>query len=182
MTAVVVLVSMCAIGAAGVASASAHEFKASKAGTLKGKQLNNLRFKSATLSFECTAETSEGKVVAGSQETLKQMVNYHESCSIEGFVTTVTTADYGFSAGGSLTPENSLIVKALAWCTITINPQKAIKTVEYKNLAGGKLEIKSALSGIAYETSGLCGKKSETDGLETANTEVELEGGTVEWK
>jgi hypothetical protein len=176
------LASMCAISAVGVASASAHEFQASKAGTLKGKQLNNLKFKSATLSFECKTETSEGKVVAGSQETLKQVVNYQESCSIEGFVTTVTTADYGFSAGGSLTPENGLIVKALSWCTITINPQKAIKTVEYKNLAGGKLEIKSSLSGIAFETAGLCGKKSETNGTETANTEVALEGGTVEWK
>jgi hypothetical protein len=177
---------MVTMSLAAVASASAHEFVANKTGTLKGVSTNHQKFKTSSGTVECLKETSEGKIESTKSETNIEKVKYEE-CTAFGFVVSkVSEAEFEFNAAGTATVRNKIVleIEAAEPCTITINKGTAntgLKTVTYKNVAGGTMTVEAAVKGITYTTSGgECGSAG-TNGEYSGNTKAELIGGTIEW-
>jgi hypothetical protein len=174
-----------AFSAVGVASASAHEFVASKAGTVKVPQVTNHKFKTNAGAIECMSTVGEGTAVAGSQKTNTEKVKYSE-CTAFGFEAVISEAELQFSAEEWVSILNKVTIELpLAGCKITINPtkNKELKKVTYKNSAPVKtVEVKAVAKGITYTSSGgMCGTSGE-NGEYGGNSKVELVGGTIEWK
>jgi hypothetical protein len=165
-------------------SATAHEFVASKAGAVTGKQVNVQKFETNAGVFECKKASSEGSVTAGSQKTAIVKVQFSE-CAAFGFVVIASVAEFEFDAEGTATIKKLVTMEVpLGECELTlpVAGNSKLKTVTYKNLTGGKLEIKSALKSMTYgATGGLCGEPG-TNGMYNGSSEVVLAGGTVEWK
>ncbi len=163
------------------AQASAHEFNASTAGTIEGKQLGSQKFKVNAGNFECTKATAKGTVVKGSQKNIRETVKY-TGCTFFGASMTATPAEYEFNAEGTVSLLNTVTLEVpIAGCQLTVAPASAIKSVAYKNLAGGLLESKLTLTGVPYTTTGgICG----TGGALEANGALQagLASGTLEWK
>lgn len=178
------LVAALAFGALVAASASAHEFVASKAGATKGKQVTVQLFQTNGGIFECKKETSEGTVVSGSQKIAIQKFKYTE-CAAFGFGVNVSETEFEFNAEGTVAIKKLVKMEVpLAGCEVTLptTGNGALKAATYKNLAGGKLEVKSLLKSMTYgATGGSCGEPGK-NGEYTGNAEVELPGGTLEWK
>jgi len=164
--------------------ASAHEFVASKAGTTNGKQTTVQKFQTSAGVFECLKDTTEGSVVAGSQKTAIVKVQFLE-CTAFGFGVKASVAEFEFDAEGTATIKKLVTMEVpLAECEITlpVAGNNNLKAVTYKNLAGGKLEIKSVFKGMTYgATGGSCGEPG-TNGAFNGGSEVELPKGTLEWK
>lgn len=177
------LVAVFALSAVAAASASAHEFVASKEGTVLDHGLNTHKFKTSVGTVECKKVSSEGKAKSGKQETLTEKVTYSECELTEPFKgsATVSVAEYQFNANETVSVLNTITVKT-SLCTITVGPQSKLSSVKYKNLTGGKVEVNAGVKAIEYKTSGLCGSKTEKTGEYTGLAEAELSGGTLEWK
>ncbi len=177
------LVAVLVYSAFAAGLASAHEFVASKAGTTKDKQLNVQKFKTSAGVFECKKETSEGSVVAGSQKTTIEKLKYTE-CTAFGFGVNVSEAEFEFNAEGTVTIKKLVTLEVpLAECNVTLptTGNSNLKTVTYKNNTG-KVEIKSLYKSMTYgATGGTCGEPGN-NGEYNGNSEVELVGGTLEWK
>ena len=177
------LVAALALGALAAGSASAHEFVASKAGTTKDKQLTVQKFKTSAGVFECKKESSEGSVVSGSQKTTTEKIKYTE-CTAFGFGVKVSEAEFEFNAEGTVTIKKLVTMEVpLAECNVTLptTGNSNLKSVTYKNNSG-KVEVKSLYKSMTYgATGGSCGEPG-TNGEYTGNSEVELVGGTLEWK
>jgi hypothetical protein len=174
-----------AFSAVSVESASAHEFVASKAGTVKGTQVGGQKFKTNSGTIECAKAATEGTAVAGSQKGSKQKIKY-SGCTAFGFEAVISEAEFEFSAEEWVSFLNKITVELpLAGCTVTFNIAKnsELKKVTYKNSAPVKtVEVKAAVKGITYKSSGgQCGTSGE-NGEYIGNTKVELVGGTIEWK
>jgi hypothetical protein len=174
-----------AFGVVGVGSASAHEFVASKAGTVKGLQVNNHKFRTNAGTVECTLETSEGTAVAGSQKTNKEKVKY-SGCTAFGFEANISEAEFEFSAEEWVSVLKKITIELpIPECKVTIEAtkNKERKKVTYKNSAPVKtVEAKALVKGITYTSSGgACGTSGE-NGEYSGNSKLELVGGTIEWK
>lgn len=179
------LIAAFALGAVGVASASAHEFVASKAGAVKGTQVGGQKFKTSSGTIECAKETVEATAVVGSQKTSKQKIKF-SGCTAFGFEAVISTAEFEFSAEEWVSILNTVTVEIpLAGCEVLFEPtkNKERKKVSYKNSAPVKtIEAKAAVKGITYfSTGGQCGASGE-NGEYIGNTKDELVGGTIEWK
>jgi hypothetical protein len=185
------IVAVFAMSVVGVASASAHEFVASKTGKLTGKALNTHVFKTKAGNVECKKATLPVSAVNEVKElkakTQEVEVKYEE-CKAFGFVSAeVSNAKYLFSAETTknASVKNTVTVKA-STCTVTVEPVTAnqeLEKVSYANLTGGTLEVKAKVEKVTYKTSAGCtsGAGTFTDGLYEGNEEVTLEGGTLEW-
>lgn len=174
-----------AFGVVGVTSASAHEFVASKAGTVNGSQVHNHKFKTNGGTVECMNETSEGTAVAGSQKTNTEKVKYSE-CTAFGFGAIISEAELQFSAEEWVSVLKKITIEVpLGGCKVTIpsTKNKELKKVTYKNSEPVKtIEAKALVKGITYTSSGgLCGTSGE-NGEYAGNSKLELAGGTIEWK
>jgi hypothetical protein len=179
----VLIVAALGTAALAPAFAQANEFVASKAGVIKDKQLGVHTFKTTAGTVECKTETSEGTVKEGGQKTNIEKVKYGE-CKAFGFLAvTISVAEFEFSSEGWATLLNKVTIEVGASCKFTLEPakNKELKTLSYANLAGGKLEVKTAVKGFSYTSSGgVCGASGE-NGEYTGNSEAELAGGTIEW-
>jgi hypothetical protein len=166
------------VGAVSAESASAHEFVASKQGTTKDHGIGTQTF----LGVECTSETSKGKVHAGSSKTIVEKVKY-SGCPTFGLNgEPISEVEYEVSAEGSLSILNTVTVERLG-CTITVEPakNKGLKSVTYAD-ESGRLRLDAAVKGITYTSSGgMCGSSGE-NGEYSGTSEIELVGGTLEWK
>lgn len=175
------LAATLALIAVPAAQASAHEFKASAAGTIEGKQSGNQVFKDNAGNFTCTKAALTGSVLKGSQKTIRETVKY-SGCSFFGSGLTVTPAEYEFNAEGTVSLLNKVTMEdQVGGCHLTVGPASSIKSVVYKDLAGGLLESDLTLSGVPYtSTGGFCG----TSGSLELNGRLEagLASGTLEWK
>jgi hypothetical protein len=165
-------------------SAYAHEFVASKAGTTTGKQTTAQKFETSSGIFECKKDTAEGTVTEGTQKTAIVKVQFLE-CAAFGFGVNASIAEFEFNAEGTATIKKLVKMEVpLAGCEITLptTGNGNMKTVTYKNLPEGKLEIKSLFKGMTYgSTGGSCGEPG-MNGAFNGSSEVELPKGTVEWK
>lgn len=170
------LLAVLAVGVMGVsaASASAHEF------LLTSKLMENINVEAKTdngqgfeisgavaVCMKGTFKTVPTGGVLAPAETLLVHPTY-SSCSVElggEFTATVTTTgcNYVFHAAAPGKAEGSVdiecetgdrikVVVSGLNCEISVGPQTGLKTIEYVNLAGGKVEVRAKVSNIAYET------------------------------
>jgi hypothetical protein len=184
---IVSLLAVLALSSVAVASASAHEFIASKTGTLKGHALNTQEFTTNGGVVKCTEAATTGKVTETKATSQVVKVTYGK-CTAFGFVeTTISPAEYLLDASGAVKILNTILIDVkvpiIGTCSVTVGPQEIASTssVSYANKSG-KIEEKSNVEGITYTSSGGSCGSSGTNGKYVGNNEVELEGGTVEWK
>jgi hypothetical protein len=177
------LVAAVALSLASVASASAHEFIASKTGTTKATGTNTQVFTTPSGKVECTKLTATGKVAALKSKTEASTVKY-SGCTAFGLAATISTAKYLFSAEGSVKVSNTITISIpSASCSVKVGPtgNSALKTISYVNKSG-KIEVQASVSGITFTTTGgLCGSSGKTATYK-GNALNALTGGTLEWK
>jgi hypothetical protein len=177
----VAILAVLAMATVGIAQASAHEFKASAAGILKGKKTTAQIFDTNSGSFECSEATSEAKVKAGSQSAFIDKVSF-SGCKFFGFSFTTTVAEFELGANESAYLLNKVTMSVIgAGCTMTLEPNKEAKTGAFANLSGGKMEATMELLHIHFvSTGGLCGESGNMAFV--GKSALELPGGTIEWK
>jgi len=163
--------------------AVAHEFVASKEGSLTVHH-HNAKFTVREGSFLCEKPTSEGKVTAGKHESLVFKFNYGE-CKWFGSPMS-STAEFGLNANGTLSVLANMAFKPETWgCYVAkVSPEHnaALEAVTFTNEPGGKLKVRTSVHGITYTTTGeLCGLGGKNMEI-SEEAEVELPGGTIEWK
>jgi hypothetical protein len=176
--------SICALSGVASASAFAHEFTASKAGTTTGSSGEQVFSDSAGL-LECASSTSTGKVKAGAQKALVETVTYSK-CQAFGEHFTASPAEFEYSAEGSVK-----LLKAMTWefatgkchLTITTAGNEKLETAKYSNFGSG-IDMSLRIKGIHYESSGgTCGAPGPyTNMTLTAEASLGLEGGTLQFK
>lgn len=200
---VAVIATAFAMSVAGVASASAAEFNASKAGLLSAKVVAGAAgkqvFKTSAGNVECTALTAEGKIAEGKKQTQNATVKY-ENCTAFGDEATVSLAEYEFNANGSVKVLKAITVEAevegVTECTVTvpaqtilddeINPANGVfqEGVEYANLSGKMKLIPEPVEGIESEGKGKICEYNElgaaAKGTYTGESEVTNSGGSIE--
>jgi hypothetical protein len=166
------------------ASASAHEFVFSKAGEHRDKNLKEVEWVFAAGDLSCEKESSHGTASSGKLEAFEEIETF-EACIFLGEDAELSKPKVRFRATGEVSIESLLEVKVPGLgCDIKIEPahNSTLKTVNYKNLEGGKLEVKSSVTGITYTSSGGACGSSGTTGEYKGASELELVGGTIEWK
>ena len=159
------------------ASASAQTFKASATGNLVGKQTSNQVFEaSAGKAVTCTTAATKGEIEA--LEASSQVVTVEYSgCSAFGFVSaTVSKAEYDIHANGEVDVLNTIKISVpLGKCEVTVAPQSKLGTVSFENKSG-KIEEKTAVTGITSTSTGsLCGTSGK-EGKYTGSSLVEGPG------
>jgi len=183
--AVAVVAALC-MSVVAVASASAHEFVASKAGKTKSTALTTQVFNTGAGEVTCTKLSGKGEVTEAElkSETHKETVSY-SGCTAFGFVKVkITAAKYDFNANGTVLLENEVtITPEGANCTVKVTKGQNLSAVSFANEAGKIKEI-SEVTGIhSVSSGGACGEKGEhTNGTYKGTASTELEGGTIEWK
>lgn len=132
-----------------------------KAGALKGTQLTTQKWKMRdpeVKAIECKKETLEGTVPPPPQSTVTLKAKYGE-CVAVASPATVSAAEYEFSEEGWLSLLNRVTIEVPALkCHLVLEPAKRLKTVSYFAGPHSEVEVKAALTGVAYSSSGgLCG-------------------------
>ncbi len=194
----IAIAAVMALSAVAAASASAEEFIASKTGTLKAKALSTQTFqtKSGGTTVVCTKLSLEkGEVVEPLKKKEQQATVKYETCEVEGLggTASITPANYTFltePAAADVKEAITITANAIGVvCKVSVGVQSALKAIKYVNLAGGKVEIEAKVTGISStivesNSSFFCGSTGEksSTGTYNGNSEVELEGGTIEVK
>ena len=169
-----------------VASASAHEFIASKTGTLKGTGGAQV-FKTSAGNVECASLTASGQVTALKAASQNVSVAY-EKCEAFGSKVTISTAEYAFNAAETVGVIGKAIVvtDATGKCSVLVSfggANATLKTVKYKNVGKG-ITTETNVAAINYTpTGGVCGTaKLNTNGTYTGSATTEVVGGTLKWE
>ena len=174
------VIATLAVSITSVASASAHEFVASKTGKTKSSAKTEQVFNTGSGEVKCKKLSGKGEVTALKTTTHKESVTYSE-CTAFGFVKVkITTAKYEFNANGSVKLENEItITPEGAGCTVKV-PAQTLESVSYSN-ESGKIDTESHVKGIKSKGSGgICGGENST-GTYSGTAVTELEGGTLEF-
>jgi hypothetical protein len=174
-----------ALAASTAAFASAHEFIATKTGTLKGS------------GGEYVIGTSAGKVaceevlVNGYELTTKtqglQWTYVLQKCEAFGSKVTISQSELAFNANESVGIVGSVVITDPAGkCSVLVNSGGAnatLKSVKYTNV-GNKITTETNVRGIHYTPSGgVCGSaEPQTNGTLAGSTTGELVGGTIKWQ
>ncbi|MGA8354711.1 MAG: hypothetical protein WB698_11135 [Solirubrobacteraceae bacterium] len=187
------IVAVLAFAAVAAAGASAEEFIASKTGSLKGKALNTQKFNTGGFATVACKKLSVTGTVTVLKATEQAASIQYEECEVEGLggSATISLADYTFFTGPPSVMTLNLIditVSSPVKCKITVASGQSLSGLKYNNKTG-KVEVEAKVTGIASEivesgSSLFCGTVGEknTKGTYTGNSEVELEGGTIEVK
>jgi hypothetical protein len=188
------IVALLALSALAAASASAHEFIASKKGTATDVGTNTQVFKDEpkAVAVECKKTESTEKITSTKTKTQKASVKYTE-CTAFGFPATISEAKYLFNAEGSVKVENTITVEVPgAGCKVVVGKtgNSKLKTITYENKESGsghgKVAVKASVSKITSEVKGgggLCGKEGKLkEGSYTGAALVTLPEGEVSWK
>ncbi len=164
------------------ASASAHEFIASKAGAkLEGKALSTQVFTTAAGKVECKALNVTAGETALKSETQKLTIQYKE-CKAFGLSAEITPAEYVFNANGTVNIQKAITIKA-AGCTVTVPAQEKLGTITYKNSSPVKtITLEPSVTGIKSKGEGFaCTYAEEAKGTYAGNSEIAAAGDTQEW-
>ena len=187
----IIVVALAVLGVCMTAtvSASAHDFTASKLGTLLGKQTGNQVFTTTSggSAVTCTTAATTGSITA--LLGLHQLVSvFYSGCTVPlANKVDISTAKYLLSADGLAAIESAITIKVetiLGNCTITVDPQD-LGTVKYDtdpSNSSALLEL-SAVTGIVSLSSGEpCGPKGTlTGGTYTGNNLIIEDGGSLSW-
>jgi len=174
------LVVVCALSAAAVASAGAHDFSASAVAALKGTAKQTQVFTTAAGKVECSTLSVTSGTTALLALTQSATVQY-SGCKAFGLAATVSPAQYVFSADNGLVRiASSITIKATA-CLVTVPGNQDLTTVAYKN-SGAEIVLEPNVTGITSEGSGAaCTYAKESKGTYTGNSSVSIAGGTLKW-
>jgi hypothetical protein len=196
----VALAVVFALSALTATAASAHTFEYSKTGNLLGKQTGNQVFKfpviGAGFAVTCTKDTLKGLINTVPPLRELTMTDEYAGCTGNGEVTeaAVSSTEYDFLAEPGPTTAEVKILKGftvkfteggLFECVVTIPAQGPLKTIEYVNISGQKIEIKAKVTKIKSSASGSTCFHTYTNnetGELTANNLVELVGGSLDYK
>ncbi len=180
----VTAVALIVLAAPLASSASAHEFVASKIGKGKVRSTTAQVFKTAAGDVECAKASGNFEVTALKGETLEVPKLAYTECTGFGVAVSVSAGDYEFKASGTVSFKKSLAISPEGLgCEIVFGMKgnSGLEKVSYADSVG-KLRIAEELTGLAYTgTGGACGGTS-SGGRYDGDLEVELEGGTIEWK
>lgn len=190
------VVAVVALSATMTSGAAAEEFIASKTGTLKGKALSASIINTGGAETECTESELASRVSHLTETELEffmSLLKCRVGGILEGTVTSLsdtlfTPAQLSILGGGATITATGVGIT----CKIFIDGGQTLgsasKELEYINKSG-KIEIKEKITKVAYEveesnSATLCGKAGEkgTAGTLSSDSEVELEGGTIEVK
>ena len=163
------------------ATASASEqayFKYSATGNLVGIQTSSQVFETSKgKTVTCTTATTKGTIEDLEATAFVLTVEY-SGCSAFGFVSaTVSKAEYEIHADGEVDVLNKIKISVpLGKCEVEVEPQDGLGTLSYENKSG-KIEEKTAVTGIESTSTGsLCGT-SGSEGKYTGDNLIEREGG-----
>jgi len=169
--------------ASSVAPAEAHEFVASKTGTLVTAEKGKATFKFG--SEKVTCETSVAGKVSATKEEDQSIEVKLENCEGFGAKLSASKIEDELEAEGSAPDFGAdLVLKdEAAKCEVTLDGIGEEDTAEYSGTHA--LKIKTKAKGINYESSGgSCGTKEvvDTSGELEANTTAEIPCANMEWK
>ena len=172
------IAAVSALGAIGAASASAAQFTASATGKLEGHALNTQTFTTNGGTVKCTAAKTTGNILSTATAEQEVTVEYSNCTAFGGFKATVSPATYTFTASGEAHIENIITIDVPgALCKVTVGGQSVNSVIYDNNSFHTKIIETSAISNIAYSsTGGFCGS-SGTNGTYTGNNEIERVGG-----
>jgi hypothetical protein len=168
-----------------VASVSAHEFVASNTGSLKatgGEQV----FTTSAGKVQCESLSGNGTETTTKTLSLSWVVTYG-GCQAFGSKVTITATEDLFDANEAVGVLSKVVItSATGKCSVLVTPGGAnatLKTIKYTNIAGGKIELSSSITGINYTPSGgICGTaKLNTNGTYVGKATAELVGGSIGW-
>jgi hypothetical protein len=172
------LLAVLALSAIAAATASA-EFTSTATGTITGTQEATQTF-TAGSTVTCKKADTTGTIEKTTTSELHVTVHYSE-CTVDGFNNTahVSTATYLFTTtidGFTVHVLNTISITPTVFgssaCTITVTPQTR-NSVDYTNVAGGKVTVNPTVTGISYHsTGGFCGS-SGTAGTYSGASVVE---------
>jgi hypothetical protein len=167
-----------------VVPAAAHEFVASKTGTLKGtKGKESFNFGSNKV---ICSELSLSGMVTTTKENAQDITVKSSGCEGFGTKVTATETEYEFEAEDSAaeTGKEVVLTDAVGKCSIKVESSASGGSIKY-------IDTNKTVTTIATETGveylpsgGVCGGEEEVDGGASIEAEAtaELEGGTIEWK
>lgn len=201
-TCLAVVVALLVSGAATV-SASAEEFVGKPVGNkFTGKALNTqvLTTKEGGAKVECTALKPEGTLKA--EKAVEERINVNlEGCKVAGlgtatvstlFLTLLTSSSTMGVPGKSILEVSITITVVFPRCKIVVAPGQTFAKageVAYSNKTASTIEVKLNVKGIGSEvteseSTSLCGTVGEknTAGTLTGNSEIGVEGGTLQIK
>jgi hypothetical protein len=162
-----------------VGAASAHEFVASKLGTITTTNESIFQSFHADFDFECAKVTGEAKITALKSETLKETIKYTE-CIGPGVPVELSPAYYEFNANGTAKLEKPLMFNMETLGCEEWYEKQTLKGLSYKNTTKGLLFDAQSLEISGYGTGGTCGGFFKGDYYGGFYTK--LTGGTLEWK
>jgi hypothetical protein len=191
-TALSAAMMICALSGVAVASASAHEFHASKEGALKGNLSGGEQvFSSSTGAYyQCEQAAIAGKVKAGYFTKFNPTISYTK-CYGNGYKTTVTPMEFELNANGTVKLLNTVTFETkVLECKTTFVPSKNenLSEMVYVSNHEGTLTLRSRyfMKGTSYSLTGekstQCGGYGEEHSFTTGEfLLVSLEGGTLSW-
>jgi hypothetical protein len=185
-TAAVTLVAVFAFSAVAVASASAHEFIASKTGTFTGKTNHTITFGTPTGLGECTSPKSSvtGKITALKSKAIIETVQ-PQGCEYWPYVVTFSPGEFEITAEGKARLLKKVTVEnEFGQCKESFTPRaQEVGTVTYKNSSPIKtLTVERASKLMNFTgTGGVCGDEN-LEGEWTEGLTFTLEGGTLAWE
>jgi hypothetical protein len=164
-------------------AASGHEFVASKLGKGKARATTAQFFEVSAGTIECAKASGVFEVSSLHSETIHMNVGYTE-CTAFGQAIEVSPADYELNASGTIAFAKALTISpSVAGCDIVFGTaaNRDREAVSYANNPN-KLRLVQELSGLSYTSSGgICGAGGKEGKLE-GTLQLELEGGTIEWR
>jgi len=163
-----------------VTAASAHEFVASKTGTITTTNEGSESIFRAEIVIDCAKVTGEAKITALKFETLKETIKYSE-CTGGGTEVTVSPAYYEFNANGSFKLEKNLTFHPIGYGCEYLYEKQTLNSFSYTNVSKGVQFYGSVTKLIGYGTGGKCGGEFSTGYFDTPFY-TKLTGGTLEWK
>ena len=179
-----VLFAGLALSASAVSGVSAHEFEASSSGLWTIKAHSQQLFRFPKLHFVCGV-LGHSKAAL---KTLTQLVTVqYKGCSTSsGTVQEPITAEYEFSADGTVAIKKTVIVTVKATgleCKVTIPVQSGLGTITYTNInSETEILFSSNVTGITSTGAGsLCTYGTDKTGNYTGSMLVALVGGSLKW-
>jgi hypothetical protein len=163
--------------------ASGHEFVASKLGKGKARSTTVQLFDVNGETIECAKASGPFEVTTLHSEAIDVSLSYQECTGFKQPVE-MSSGSYEFKASGTLTFRKALTISlSEAECDFVFGAaaNRDREIVSYAN-SSNKLRLVQELSGLSYTGSGgICGAGG-TEGKLDGTLELELEGGTIEWR
>jgi hypothetical protein len=184
-TLLLAVVSVFALSGVAVASASAHEFHASKEAAIEGSGDGGQGFSIVSGAWTCQEAAITGKAKAGSLASLVETIKYGQ-CEGGGTGFKYTPVELEYSAGGTAKLLNTVTIEARsAKCTFTIAPagNEALTSIRYTSNKSGTVteEDEFHVQATSATTGAFCTKGEKLEIGFQGNLTLGETGGVLSW-